>query len=133
MLIEIGVGVIAAAAVVLVAFLVPVLIQLRKTTQASTHLLRQMNEDLPLLFKEEGHQMAAEDSGFSSGAVAFAFLAGAIIGAGAALLLAPQTGAETRRLLRDYAEKAEEEIRERLPEAKAMLDSAIEKGKDLVE
>ena len=77
--------------------------------------------------------MAAEDSGFSSGAVAFAFLAGAIIGAGAALLLAPQTGAETRRLLRDYAEKAEEEIRERLPEAKAMLDSAIEKGKDFVE
>ena len=77
--------------------------------------------------------MAAEDSGFSSGAVAFAFLAGAIIGAGAALLLAPQTGAETRKLLRDYAEKAEEEIRERLPEAKAMLDSAIEKGKDLVE
>ncbi len=77
--------------------------------------------------------MAAEDSGFSSGAVAFAFLAGAIIGAGAALLLAPQTGAETRRLLKDYAEKAEEEIRERLPEAKAMLDSAIEKGKDFVE
>jgi gas vesicle protein len=77
--------------------------------------------------------MAAEDSGFSSGAVAFAFLAGAIIGAGAALLLAPQTGAETRRLLRDYAEKAEEEIRERLPEAKALLDSAIEKGKDFVE
>jgi len=77
--------------------------------------------------------MAGEDSGFSSGAVAFAFLTGAIIGAGAALLLAPQTGAETRRLLRDYAEKAEEEIRERLPEAKAMLDSAFEKGKDLVE
>ncbi len=77
--------------------------------------------------------MAAEDNGFSSGAVAFAFLAGAIIGAGAALLLAPQTGAETRRLLKDYAEKAEEEIRERMPEAKAMLDSAIEKGKDFVE
>ncbi|TLY45262.1 MAG: YtxH domain-containing protein [Nitrospirae bacterium] len=86
-----------------------------------------------VIIKKEGHPMAAEDSGFSSGAVAFAFLAGAIIGAGAALLLAPQTGAETRRLLRDYAEKAEEEIRERLPEAKAMLDSAIEKGKDLVE
>src|SRR5437870_6434093 len=86
-----------------------------------------------VIIKKEGHPMAAEDSGFSSGAVAFAFLAGAIIGAGAALLLAPQTGAETRKLLRDYAEKAEEEIRERLPEAKAMLDSAIEKGKDFVE
>src|SRR6059036_3261943 len=83
-----------------------------------------------VIIKKEGHPMAAEDSGFSSGAVAFAFLAGAIIGAGAALLLAPQTGAETRKLLRDYAEKAEEEIRERLPEAKAMLDSAIEKGKE---
>jgi gas vesicle protein len=77
--------------------------------------------------------MAAEDNGFSSGAVAFAFLAGAIIGAGAALLVAPQTGAETRKLLREYAEKAEDEIRERIPDAKAMLDSAIEKGKDFVE
>lgn len=74
--------------------------------------------------------MATEDNGFSAGAVAFAFLAGAIIGAGAALLLAPQTGAETRRLLKDYAEKAEGEIRERVPEAKAMLDSVIEKGKE---
>src|SRR5713101_927488 len=84
------------------------------------------------LIIKEVRPMATEDSGFSSGAVAFAFLAGAIIGAGAALLLAPQTGAETRRLLKDYAEKAEEEIRERLPEAKAMLDSAIEMGKEFV-
>ena len=52
MVIEIAVGVMAAAAVVLVAFLVPVLIQLRETTQESTHLLRRINEDLPLLFKE---------------------------------------------------------------------------------
>src|SRR2546428_5068967 len=86
-----------------------------------------------VIIKKEGHPMAAEDSGFSSGAVAFAFLAGAIIGAGAALLFAPQTGAETRKLLRDYAEKAEEEIRGRLPEAQALLDSAIQEGKDLVD
>ena len=52
MIIEIAVGVIAVAAVVLVAFLVPVLIQLRKTTEESTRLLRRINEDLPLLFKE---------------------------------------------------------------------------------
>jgi len=52
MVIEIAVGVIAVAAVVLVAFLVPVLIQLRKTTEESTRLLRRMAEDLPLLFKE---------------------------------------------------------------------------------
>ncbi len=52
MIIEIAVGVIAAAAVVLVAFLVPVLIRLRKTAGESERVLQQMNEDLPLLFKE---------------------------------------------------------------------------------
>src|SRR2546427_12249927 len=52
MVIEIEVGVMAAAAVVLVAFLVPVLIQLRKTAEESERVLQRMNEDLPLLFKE---------------------------------------------------------------------------------
>ena len=76
--------------------------------------------------------MAAEDNGYSAGAIAFAFLAGAIIGAGAALLLAPQTGAETRKLLKTYAEKAEEEALERAKEAKVALDKAIEEGKRFV-
>jgi gas vesicle protein len=76
--------------------------------------------------------MAAEDNGYSAGAVAFAFLAGAIIGAGAALLLAPQTGAETRKLLKNYAEKAEEEALEKAKEAKVALDKAIEQGKQFV-
>ena len=76
--------------------------------------------------------MAAEDNGFSSGAVAFAFLAGAIIGAGAALLLAPQTGAETRRLLKNYAEKAEEEALEKAKEAKATIEKAVEQGKQFI-
>src|SRR6266849_3759967 len=52
MVIEIAVGVMAAAAVVLVAFLVPVLTQLRKTAEESEGVLQRMNEDLPLLFKE---------------------------------------------------------------------------------
>jgi len=76
--------------------------------------------------------MAAEDNGYSAGAVAFAFLAGAIIGAVAALLLAPQTGAETRKLLKTYAEKAEEEALEKAKEAKVALDKAIEQGKQFV-
>jgi gas vesicle protein len=76
--------------------------------------------------------MAAEDNGFSSGAVAFAFLAGAIIGVGAALLLAPQSGAETRKMLKSYAEKAEEEVLEKAKEAKVALDKAIEQGKQFV-
>ena len=78
--------------------------------------------------------------GYSGGAVAFAFLAGAIIGAGAALLLAPQTGAQTRNQLREYAQRAEDEVRERMgdvrekmKEAKTTLDSALEQGKQFLQ
>jgi uncharacterized protein YoxC len=52
MFIEIAVGIMALAAVVLVAFLVPVLIQFRKTADESERLLRRMNEDLPVMFRE---------------------------------------------------------------------------------
>jgi len=85
--------------------------------------------------------MGHEDRhGYSGGAVAFALLAGAIIGAGAALLLAPQTGAQTRTLLREYAQKAEDEVRDRMgevrekmKEAKTTLDSALEQGKQFLQ
>jgi len=76
--------------------------------------------------------MAAEDNGYSTGAVGFAFLAGAVIGVGAALLLAPQSGADTRRLLKTYAEKAEEELLEKAKEASATVDATIEQGKQFV-
>ena len=79
------------------------------------------------------------DEGYSGGAVAFALLVGAVLGAGAALLLAPQTGAQTRGLLKDYAQKAEDEVLERvgevrakMKEAKTTLDSAIEQGKQFL-
>lgn len=52
MFIEIAVAIMALAAVVLLAVLVPMLIQLRKTAEESERLLRRMNEDLPVLFRE---------------------------------------------------------------------------------
>jgi gas vesicle protein len=76
--------------------------------------------------------MAIEDNDSSISTVVLAFLTGAIIGAGAALLLAPQSGAKTRKLLKDYAEKAQDETWERVQKAKSTLDSAIEKGKEFV-
>lgn len=84
--------------------------------------------------------MATEDHGYSTGAVAFAFLAGAItgavtgaiVGASTALLLAPQTGAETRDMLKGYAKKAEETVLEKAKEAKATVDSALEKGREFI-
>ena len=52
MFIEIAVGIVALAAVVLLAFLVPMLVQLRRTAEETERLLRHMNEDLPVLFRE---------------------------------------------------------------------------------
>src|SRR2546429_9351877 len=52
MIIEIEVGIIALAAIVLLAFFVPLLIQLRKTVQESERLLKSLNYDLPNLIKE---------------------------------------------------------------------------------
>ena len=52
MIIEIAVSVMAGAAIVLVAFFVPVLIRLRRTAEESERLFRRMHEDLPVLVKE---------------------------------------------------------------------------------
>jgi len=52
MVIEIAVGVIALEAVVLLVFLVPTWMQMRRTTKEAERLLRRLNEDLPILFRE---------------------------------------------------------------------------------
>ncbi len=59
-----------------------------------------------------------------------AFLAGALIGAGIALLLAPQTGAELRGLLRNYGSSVRDELYERGQEA---WETAVDRGKDYLE
>ena len=56
-----------------------------------------------------------------------AVLAGALIGAGVALLLAPQPGTELRGRLRDYANRATDDLLEKGHEA---LDTAMERGKE---
>jgi gas vesicle protein len=59
-----------------------------------------------------------------------AFMAGALIGAGLALLFAPQTGTELRNQLRNYASRAKDEAMER---GKAAWDTAVERGKEYYE
>ncbi len=76
--------------------------------------------------------MENHDARCSSQAVALAFLGGAIAGAVVGILLAPKSGEETRRELRGYARKAEEEVIERAKEARAALDDMIERGKHFV-
>jgi len=48
----------------------------------------------------------ADDRGSSAAGVLLAFLSGAALGAVAALLLAPQSGRESRKQLRGYARRA---------------------------
>lgn len=52
MIIEIAVGILAAGFLVLVAFLVPTLLQVRKTVAESGRLLARLNNELPSLLNE---------------------------------------------------------------------------------
>lgn len=59
-----------------------------------------------------------------------AFIAGALIGAGVALLFAPQTGSELRGMLRNYASRAKDEAMDR---GRAAWDTAVERGREYYE
>jgi gas vesicle protein len=72
--------------------------------------------------------MERQNAECSGPAIGLAFIGGALVGAIAGLLLAPKSGQETRRAIKDYADKTEEEIVERAKEARAALDETIERG-----
>ena len=74
----------------------------------------------------------ADDQGSAAG-VLLAFLSGAAIGAVAALLLAPQSGRESREQLRGYARRAEEDLRSLAGQAGERFEEAVGKGKEFVE
>lgn len=77
-----------------------------------------------------------ENSG-GNGGVLIGFLVGAVVGAVAGLLLAPASGSETRRRLRDVADKLGDEGRRRVDDARGYvteraddLKEALRAGKD---
>jgi gas vesicle protein len=76
--------------------------------------------------------MENQETKCSAQTVALAFLGGAIAGVIAGILLAPKSGEETRRELKEYARRTEEEVVERAKEARAALDEVIERGKHFV-
>ncbi|ULA65066.1 MAG: YtxH domain-containing protein [Nitrospira sp.] len=80
----------------------------------------------------------------SSATVLVAFLSGAALGAVAALLLAPQSGRESREQLRGYARRAEDNLRDFAGRAEDNLrdlagragetfDEVVEQGKEYVD
>ena len=61
-----------------------------------------------------------------------AFFAGLFAGIGAGLLLAPQSGARTRRQLESLAKDLQEDTSHMLGNAKTSIGNVIEQGKSLV-
>jgi gas vesicle protein len=55
-----------------------------------------------------------------------------VAGVMAGLFLAPKSGEETRRALKGYARRAEEEVLEKAKEARAALDQTIGRGKHFI-
>jgi gas vesicle protein len=79
----------------------------------------------------------ARDDGGAAGTVLVAFMLGAITGAAVALLLAPSSGEETRRILsekakegRDKASDAAKQGREFLNRQRDTIATAIDRGRD---
>jgi len=77
--------------------------------------------------------MGHEEGGFGVGSVLLSFILGGVIGAGLALLLAPQSGVETRRRLRELTDDVKERASEYIGQAKEKVASSLEKGKHIVE
>lgn len=74
----------------------------------------------------------ADNRGCSLGAAGLAFVTGGLLGAAAALLLAPQSGRESQKQLRGYARRAEEGVHELADKANEGVDQALEKGRDFL-
>jgi gas vesicle protein len=73
------------------------------------------------------------DRGVSGAGIVLAFLSGAAIGAIGALLLAPQSGQESREQIRTYARRTGEDLREMADKAGETWQAAVGKGREFVE
>ena len=77
--------------------------------------------------------MGQQDNGFGAGTVLLSFFIGGIIGAGVALLTAPKTGQETRRMIRDFAEDARDKAEEYVGQVKDKAADYVDKGKEFLD
>jgi gas vesicle protein len=70
-----------------------------------------------------------KDEGLGSGSVLLAFLLGGVVGAGLAFLVAPQSGEETRRKIKELADDIKDKTNEYINEAKDKASAAADEGK----
>ncbi|WP_455243943.1 YtxH domain-containing protein [Petrachloros mirabilis] len=62
----------------------------------------------------------------------FMFLAGLAVGVGAGLLIAPESGARTRKRLRNYAEDLGDQITDFADDTKVKVGKMVDRGKEFV-
>ncbi len=74
-----------------------------------------------------------KDEGYSSGSMLLSFLLGGIVGAGLALLLAPQSGEETRKKIRELAGDVKDKATGYVDKAKGKVTSYVDEGKEYYE
>ena len=74
-----------------------------------------------------------DDRGFSAGTVFMAFILGGAVGAGLALLFAPQAGKETRDRIKGLAEDVKEKASQYTEQVKGKIASTVDEGKGIIE
>lgn len=74
-----------------------------------------------------------EEGGYGAGSVLLSFLLGGLVGAGFALLLAPQSGRETRQKIRELSGEAKEKAKGYVEDIKGKITTSIDKGKEFIE
>lgn len=74
-----------------------------------------------------------KDEGYSSGSMLLSFLLGGLVGAGLALLLAPQSGEETRKKIQGLADDVKDKTTDYVEKTKEKLTSYVDEGKGLYE
>lgn len=79
------------------------------------------------MYRDEGYDYADSGSGF------MLFLLGAAVGAGLALLFAPDQGSRTRERLRQMATDAADQTRRSLGTAVEKTRGAVEQGREYLE
>ncbi len=77
--------------------------------------------------------MSDDNNGFSTSSVFLAFVLGGLVGAGIALLMAPQSGKETREKIKDLADDIKEKAADYAGQIKGKVTSAVDGGKEFFE
>lgn len=77
--------------------------------------------------------MRHEEECCGASSVFLSFLLGGLVGAGAALLLAPKSGRETRQRIMELTDEVKAKAEDYVEQARGKVSTAVEKGKGFVQ